>query len=155
MPYEGVSFEPIYRVGYFAAIGLAIVLIAIFQPLTKPPPANPRAYGCYIADAAPSIRLDQSGMNILQAGFPRIKFHLERHKTGITLTADALIQAIKSDGKYVYSMYSPGEGWYLDFCHIVNGRYYGEFDENKLAMFTMLTQDGNEIVYAKTVPAKC
>jgi len=30
-------------------------------------------------------------MEILQNGFPRIGFHLERHKTGIALTAEAPI----------------------------------------------------------------
>ena len=52
-------------------------------------------------------------------------------------------------------MYSPGEGWYLDFEHVVNGRYYGEFDENKLTKFTMLAQDGRDIIYSKSSPSKC
>lgn len=155
MPYEGVNYEPLYKAGYFAAIGSIVLLIAVFQPLAQPPPNNARAYGCYVADAAPSIRLDQEGMHILQTGFPRIGYHLERHKTAITLTADAPIQAIPSAGKYLYSMYSPGEGWYLDFKHVVNGRYYGEFDETKLAMFEMLAQDGRYIIYSKSSPSNC
>lgn len=155
MSYKGVNYEPLYKVGYLAAIILAVVLIATFQPFAKPPPTNARAYGCYVADAAPPIRLDQEGMHILQAGFPRIGYHLEWHKTAITLTADAPIEAIPSGGEYRYSMYSPGEGWYLDFQHFVDGRYYGEFDETKLAMFAMLAQDGRNIIYSKSSSSGC
>lgn len=131
-------------------------MIAIFQPFAKPPPLNSKAYGCYVADGAPSIRLDESGMHILQKGFPLVPFHLERHKTAITLTADAPIQADWSDdNKYLYSMYHPGEGWYLDFQHIVDGKKYGEFDENRLSMFKMLAQNGVEILYSKALLDKC
>ena len=153
--YEGVNYEPLYKWGYYAAIAVAIAVVAIFQPFAKPPPPNSRAYGCYIADAAPAIRLDQSGMHILQKSFPRIGFHLERHKTAITLTADAPIQADLVNGRYQYSMYRPGEGWYLDFQHIVNGRRYGQFDEAQLSMFVMLARDGTELLYEKTSPDRC
>lgn len=153
--YEGVNYEPMYRWGYYAAIALVIAMFVIFQPSAKPPPPNSSAYGCYIADAAPPIRLDQLGMSILQKDFPRIGFHLERHKTAITLTADAPIQANFVNNRYLYSMYHPGEGWYLDFQRVENGRRYGEFDETQLSMFRMLARDGTEILYNRTSLDRC
>ncbi len=155
MSYKGVNYEPLYRWGYYAAIAVFVAVIAIFQPFTKPPPPNSRAYGCYVAYTAPSIRLDKNGMNILQKGFPRVAFHLERHKTAITLTADAPIQANWSGSRYIYSMYHPGDGWYIDFQHVVDGKRYGEFDETQLSMFAMLARNGFEIIYSKASPAKC
>lgn len=94
-------------------------------------------------------------MDIMQPGFPPIDFHLERQKTGITLTADAPIQADWSGNRYFYSMYHPGEGWYLDFQHFVDGKRYGEFDETRLSMFAMLARNGVDIVYKKAMPIKC
>lgn len=155
MTYRGINYEFRLRWGYYVAIAFAIAIAAFFRVVAQPPPSNSMAYGCYVADAAPSIRLDQNGMSILQVGFPRIGFHLERHKTAITLTADAPIQAVRSGDRYVYSMYHPGVGWYLDFQHVENGRRFGEFDETRLSMFEMLARDGTDILYNKMSPAKC
>jgi hypothetical protein len=153
--YAGINYEPLYRWGYYAAIALAVAGIAIFQPFAKPPPPNSAAYGCYTADAAPAILLDQKGMSILQQGFPRIPFHLERHKTAITLTADAPIQADLVRDRYIYSMYHPGEGWYMDFQHVEGGRRYGQFDERQLSMFEMLARNGTDIIYRKEPVETC
>ena len=155
MSFEGVNYEPVYKVGYIAAIGLAIALIAIFQPFARPEPASSRAYGCYISDVAPSIRLDQSGMTILQPGFARFGYHLERHKTSITLTADAPIQADRVGERYVYSLYHPGVGTFLNFYHVKGGRKYGQFDETKLSSFAMLANDYTELNYRKAAPGEC
>ena len=155
MPYEGVNYEPIYRVGYFAAIGLAIASIAIFQPFAKPEPTNSRAYGCYVSDAAPSIRLDRTGMTILQPDFAQIPYHLERHKTAISLAADAPIQANRSGTRYTYSLYHPGIGEFLDFHHVVDGHQYGQFDETQLSSFSMLANDYVELTYNKASPGNC
>lgn len=155
MPYEGVNYEPIYRLGYFAAIGLAVASIAIFQPFAKREPVNSRAYGCYVSDAAPSIRLDRAGMTIFQPDFAKIAYHLERHKTGITLTADAPIQANRSGRRYTYSLYHPGIGEFLDFYHVVDGHEYGQFDENHLSSFKMLANDYVELRYIKAPMEKC
>ena len=155
MSYKGVNYEPLYRWGYLAAIALTIAFVAIFQPFAKPPPPNSAAYGCYVADGAPSILLDPRGMSILQKSFPRIPFHLERHKTAITLTADAPIQADLVGSRYFYSMYHPGEGWYIDFQRVEGGRRYGEFNERQLSMFAMLARDGGEIIYNKAPFESC
>jgi hypothetical protein len=153
--YQGVSYEPLYKWGYYAAIALVIALIAIFQPSAKPPLPNSRAYGCYVADAAPSVRLDRDGMSILQSGFRRIGFHLERHKTAVTLTADAPIQAYRSGNRYYYSLYNPGIGTFLDFKRIENDHLYGQLDESQLSSFAMLANDGTEILYSKTSLDSC
>ena len=158
MAYENTNYEPLYQWGYYAAIAVAVAMIAIFQPFAQPALPNFRAYGCYTADTAPAIRLDQSGMKILQQGFPPVGFHLERHKTAIDpyRRCSYPSRLLSTTGeKYVYSMYHPGEGWYLDFQHIVNGKRYGEFDETRLSMFTMLARNGVDIVYSKAVMIKC
>lgn len=155
MPYESVNYEPVYRLSYFAAIGLAIASIAIFQLSDKPDPANSRAYGCYVSDAAPAILLDQTGMTILQPGFSRILYHLERHKTAITLVADAPIQANRSGNRYIYSFYHPGVGEFLDFHHVIDGHQYGQFDETQLSSFSMLANDYVELTYNKAPRGKC
>lgn len=155
MPYESVNYEPIYRLGYFAAIGLAIASIAIFQPFAKSEPANSRAYGCYVSDAAPSILLDRTGMTILQSDFSRNPYHLERHKTAITLVADAPIQVNRLNKRYIYSLYHPGVGEFLDFHHVIDGHRYGQFDETQLSSFSMLANDYVELTYNKAPPAKC
>ena len=94
-------------------------------------------------------------MSIRQRGFPGIPFHLERHKTAITLTADAPIQANPAASRYSYSMYHPGIGTFLDFQIIEGDRRYGQFDETQLSMFVMLAGDYHEIVYNKAPLERC
>lgn len=155
MSYKGSDYEPVYRWGYYAAIACIVLMVAVFQPFAKPEPVNSRAYGCYTAAGAPSIRLDNNGMAIMQKSFPVIKFHLERHKTGITLTADAPIQADANGGSYVYSMYHPGIGSFLNFYRDDAGHRYDVFDETQLTSFIMLARDGNEISYVKAGAGDC
>jgi hypothetical protein len=141
--------------------GMPIVLGLVLLLVTNAPPKplslkNKVAFGCYSAELAPPIRLDSSGMHILQPGFPAIPFHLERHKTGIAISADRPIQATAINGRFVYSFYEPGEGWYLDFFNVVNGQRYGVFDEAYLTEFTMLSRDtGKYLTYAIAPPSAC
>lgn len=153
--YESDNFDTLFGWGGFVAFGLALVGFAVFQPLAKPDPQNSAAYGCYVAEAAPSILLDSKGMSIRQRGFPVIPFHLERHKTAITLTADAPIKADVAAGRYLYSMYHPGIGTFLDFQKIEGGLRYGQFDETQLSTFVMLARDYHEIVYNKASLDRC
>jgi len=99
--------------------------------------------------------LAKNGMEIRQSGFPRIGFHLERHKTGIALTAEAPIVATPTNGRYVYSIVQPGEGWFLDFFKIIDGRRYGVFDQRELSQFTMLARDGVYLAYKRAGDASC
>ncbi|AKM10470.1 hypothetical protein [Croceicoccus naphthovorans] len=148
---------------FSAAIALCIVGIPIgFLALHKPTPApqNATVYGCYVGDLAPPILLDEGGMHILQPEFPTIPFHLERHKTGIVLTADAPIQARAADGRYVYSFYEPGIGTFLNFFQEVNGRRYGVYDVDDLSGFSMLPRtlvsgEAPFIEYAKASSETC
>lgn len=152
---ENVVFEPVVRWGAFAMVALIVAVIAIFHPVAKPDPPNSAAYGCYITDNAPSILLGESGMSIQQRGFLGIPFHLERHKTAITLVADAPIRGEIAAGRYLYFRYHPGAGRFLDFQKIEGGRRSGQFDETKLTMFSMVADDGNEIIYAKAPLTEC
>lgn len=136
-----------------AAVAAVFIMIAVFQPFAKPEPKAARTYGCYAADGAPAIRLDATGMHVLQKGFPRIPFHIERHKMAITLTADAPIRADRTDGRYLYSMYRPGIGTYLEFRRADDGA--GEFDEARLSRFVMTATDGTDLIYDRTSPDGC
>jgi hypothetical protein len=63
-------------------------------------------------------------MQIRQAGYPVIPFHLERSKTGIVLTADAAIRADKTANGYRFGMNERGIGWFMHFYRVENGRIW-------------------------------
>jgi hypothetical protein len=152
---KGNKFVPLFRWAFYGAIALIAISLTVLHLRRGPPPPNSAAFGCYVtADAAP-IRLDRDGMSIMQTDIPTIPYHLERHKTGIALTADAPIQAKPSEGRYSYSRYWPGGGWYLNFYKEKGHRRDGVFDETQLSRFTMLARDGKELSYEKARSEKC
>ncbi len=157
MAYEGgPNYERAGQVFYYlfvAAMLFAFGYIAL-KPRT-PDPSNSKAFGCYTAPGAPPILLNQQGMTIFQPTVMRIDYHLERHKTGIALTADAPIAAELVGDHYVYSIKPPGIGWYLDFFNVIGGHKYGVFDENQLRQFTMLARDGTYLPYRKSPSSAC
>ncbi|MBL8657022.1 MAG: hypothetical protein JNJ92_06640 [Altererythrobacter sp.] len=157
MSYQGgADYERAFRVAYgvFVVAMIGAVIYMTMRP-TRPPPANGKAFGCYTTANAPPISLDARGMIIHQSAPIRIGFHLERHKTGIALTADAPIEANPTQTGYIYSIRPPGIGWFMDFFHEVDGRSYGVFDENALRQFTMLARDGIYLPYRKADPVEC
>lgn len=155
MAYESTNYEPLFRWAYYLGIAAIFGGILLFQTHRSPPIPNSAAFGCYSDDSAAPIMLDKSGMHIQQAGFPSIAFHLERHKTGIALTADAPIEANPSGDRYAYSIRPPGEGWYLDFYKDIDGHRYGVFDQADLSRFTMLARDGTYLQYVKGPASAC
>lgn len=152
----GPNYERAFRVFYVLTVvtvlGMAIEMST--RPRPAPPPNN-KAFGCYATNDAPAISLDAEGMTIHQPAAIHIGFHLERGKTGILLTAEAPIAANPSQGGYTYSIKPPGIGLFLDFIREVKGRTYGEFDENELREFTMLTRDNVYLRYRKASPSDC
>ncbi|HEX8055281.1 MAG TPA: hypothetical protein VF481_01360 [Novosphingobium sp.] len=156
MPYDGGHNleEGLKVVGVIGAVGF--VLAALFLThKARPEPKNSLAYGCYTTDQAAPIVLSKRGMLILQHGFPLIGYHLERHKTGIALTAEKPIVARPAGPRYIYSIEYPGEGLYLDFFKVVDGQRYGVFEENHLSSFTMLARDGTDLLYRGAQSAEC
>jgi hypothetical protein len=153
---EGADYERAAQVLYGGFV-VVMVLAAIYLTLRPrtPDPSNSKAFGCYTTAAAPAILLNQQGMRILQLPPMRIGYHLERHKTGIALTADAPIAAEPDGTRYVFSIKPPGEGWYLDFFNVIDGHTYGVFDENELRQFTMLARDGTYLPYRKAPASAC
>lgn len=148
-------------------IALAVFLLFemstnLFEMSTKKPAhtiPNSAAYGCYHSDLAPSIRLDDEGMHILQEGFPTIPYHLERHKRGIALTADRPIQARANGERYEYSFYNPGVGTFLPF-YSVRGRSFGAFEADYLSGFFMYPRSfvsghSGYIVYVESASDDC
>lgn len=152
----GADYDRAGRVIYYLAVtAMAFVIIyAVIRPRT-PDLANSKAFGCYTTDAAPAILLNQQGMTIFEKAPIRIGFHLERHKTGIALTADAPIAAEPDGTRFMFSIKPPGEGWYLNFFNVIDGRSYGVFDENGLRQFTMLARDGTQLPYRKATENNC
>lgn len=139
------------------ALALVVTFFAYFWFGRSPPAPLPNStvYGCYEAQDSPSIRLDASGMQILQSDFPRIGFHLELHKTGYDLTADAPIRADWTGSGYRYSIERRGIGWFLPFYRIEGDKTYGVFEPSLLSGFQMLANDGNSLNYTPIDDAKC
>ena len=155
MAYKGTGYELDLRWLYLASAAAMIGAFVFLRPKPVPPPENAVAFGCYVTPSSAPIKLAADGMTIMQEGFPRIGFHLERHKTGIVLTAEALIVARPDNGRYVYSIAQRGEGLYLDFFRIDGGRSYGVFDERELLQFNMLASDGVYLPYRRDVDSVC
>ncbi len=155
MAYQSRDYESDMRWLYYAAAIIFVLGFLFFRPKPLPNPANSMAFGCYANPLAPSIKLDAQGMTIFQKEFPRIRFHLERHKTGITLTANAPISADHVEGRYLYSIDRKGEGRYLNFYTVISDRRYGVFDDSSLNGFTMLAEDGVYLPYQKSQIAQC
>jgi len=143
---------------WLPAVGLVAVMIVLviqFMREPIPPPPNASAFGCYATVTAPSILLDESGMHINQEGFPKIGFHLERHKQGIALTAEAPIYAEAGPEGYQYSVASRGIGKFLSFYKVIDGKLYGIFEADELELFRMLAEDGRNLPYERTDQARC
>lgn len=153
----GVNYECAFKMAYgiffVSMLLLGIYLIDFKKRIPNPP--NNKAFGCYITDQSAPILLNKEGMTILQSPPMQIGYHLENHKTGIALTADAPITAQPNDSRYTYSIERRGVGWYLDFFNEIGGRRYGVFDENELQQFTMLATDGRYLSYHKGSPTDC
>ncbi|WP_404478937.1 hypothetical protein [Novosphingobium sp. BL-52-GroH] len=156
MPYDaGTKLEG--NLKFIGLIGMALFIgAALFLgPKPKPDPLNHLAYGCFASKSAPPIRLEANGMIIEQKNFPIIGFHLERHKTGIALTAERPISADASASGYRYSIDKRGSGKFLNFYKVINQETYGVFDETDLHSFRMLANDGQYIAYSRADPAEC
>lgn len=155
MAYKGIDYEFGLRWVCVAGTAALIGAVLFLRPKPMPPPKNATVFGCYTASLGPPIILTEDGMKILQSGFPRIGFHLERHKNGIALTAEVGIAAKPIGGRYVYNIVQPGKGLYLYFFKIIDGRRYGVLDERELSQFTMLSTDGIYLSYKKTSGTSC
>ena len=156
MAYKGgADYERTLQVLYgIAAVAFVVGVLLLAKP-TQPDPPNSKAFGCYTSAQAAPILLNQQGMAILQPDEIKIRYHLERHKTGIALTVDAPIAAERAGNRYMFSIKPPGVGWYLDFFNVINGETSGVFDENALQQFTMLARDGNYLPYRKASERDC
>lgn len=94
-------------------------------------------------------------MQIVQNGFPSIGYHLERHKTGYVLTADAPIRADWTGSSYRYSFEGRGIGKFLPFYRVQGGQIYGVFEPSLLSSFQMLANNGNRLNYSRADDTKC
>lgn len=132
-----------------------IVAYLIWSPAPPKAPVNASVLGCYTTPNSPSIKLDAAGMHIRQSGFPPIDYHLENHKTGIALAADAPIRADRSGAGYRFGINQRGIGLFLPFYRERGGRTYGVFDPAELEGFRMLAADGRWLNYQPADEASC
>jgi len=135
------------------ALGFGVFLL--FRSPPPDPPANGEVFGCYSASEAPDILLDEAGMHVRQGGFSSIGFHLERHKTGIALVAEAPIRADFTAEGYQFAINRSGIGLFLPLFREQDGRTYGMFDQRLLEGFQMLASDGAWLNYRRADAAKC
>lgn len=143
---------------FFRIMPIGVVIVLVYAlwaaPEPKPPPENSAVFGCYLADDAPPILLNEEGMQIMQEGFLRIGYHLVSRR-GLKLTAEAPISANLTTDGYRYSINERGAGTFLDFYKVINGKVYGVFDEQDLGPFRMLAMDGRYLPYREASMSHC
>jgi hypothetical protein len=138
-----------------AVVALGAIAYVLLSSDRDPALPNATVFGCYVAPNSPAILLNASGMHVRQEGYPTIPFHLERHKTGIALTADKPIRADNTGNGYRFGVDRRGSGWFMDFYRVQDGRTYGVFDERDLEGFQMLASDGEYLNYDPADAARC
>ncbi len=137
-------------VGLPIGVAVALGIYLLINPEPEPPPKNDAAFGCYAANNAPPIRLDNTGMHILQDGIGTIGYHLEVQKTGIVLTAERPIQAQLVGSFYRFSIAERGIGMFLPFFRDGTDTRYGVLEGNNLHSFEMITDESNYLLYRET-----
>lgn len=149
---RGFNWMPI---GLVIGLVLGLSLFLIYKPEPKSPPINATAFGCYIADKAPAIQLDDAGMHIRQDGIATIGYHLDVQKTGIVLVAERPIEAQLVMSAYRFSIADNGEGKFLRFFRDGGDTRYAVLDDKALQSFEMVTNEGNYLLYRKAEPDIC
>jgi hypothetical protein len=136
---------------------LAPLLLAYiwFRPASQPPPKNDSVFGCYTSPNAPKVRLDSKGLQVLQAGFPTIGFHLERLKSGLVLTAESPLRVELRASDYEFAIDRNGIGVFMPFFRVVGDQVYGVLEAGDLEGFRILAQDGRWLPYRPSSSADC
>lgn len=136
---------------------LAPILLASIwlRPAPHPPPQNNTVFGCYTSPNAPKIRLDSKGLQVLQAGFPTVGYHLERMKDGLVLTAESPLRAELRNSGYEFAIDRKGIGVFMPFFRLAGNHVYGVFEDGDLEGFRMLAQDGRWLPYRPSSSADC
>lgn len=126
-----------------------------FKPSTRPPLSNALAFGCYSIGNGPNVRLAADGMHILQPGFPKIGYKIERSKQGVVLSVDQPIDAYLTASGYRFTIAGTSTGRYLPFYRMQGGRWYGVFEVADIDRFRMTTKDGTSIVFEPVQAQNC
>ncbi len=126
-----------------------------FKPSPPPPLPNTLAFGCYSTGDGPKVRLDADGMQVLQSGFPRISYHLERSKQGIVLSVDAPIDVEQTASGHRFMLAGTGAGRYLPFYRLVNGQWYAVFQAADIERFRMASRNGSSVVFEPVPTGHC
>jgi hypothetical protein len=132
------------------AMPVAFGIFSFTRSEPQVPPPNSVAFGCYAANDAPLIRLDDTGMHIRQDGIGTIGYNLEVHKTGIVLAAERPIHAQLVGRSYRFSIAKRGIGLFLPFFRDGGDERYGVFEGNNLHSFEMITDESNYLLYRET-----
>lgn len=135
------------------AIGLGAWLA--FKSPPPPPPKNASAFGCYTSSNSAPILLSAEGMMTQQPDFPKMRFRLEMHKTGIALVTGRPIALALSQGRYIFSIKSRGTGTYLPFYRQGGDSRYGVFDEDELSSFSVIADDSQSVLYSRSPESDC
>lgn len=148
------EFSKFFRI---VPLVLAPLLLAYiwFRPAPQPPPKNDSVFGCYTSPNAPNVRLDSKGLQVLQAGFPTVGFHIERLKGGLVLTAESPLRAELRDSEYEFAIGRKGIGVFMPFFRIVSDQVYGVFEDGDLESFRILAQDGRWLPYRPSSSSDC
>jgi hypothetical protein len=137
------------------ATPVAVGIFWFTRPEPQDAPPNSVVFGCYAANNAPPIRLDDTGMHIRQDGIGTIGYHLEARKTGIALAAERPIHAQLDGNFYRFSIAKRGTGMFLPFFRDGGDARYGVFDGNNLHSFEFITDESNYLLYRETDSGIC
>ncbi len=155
MDIEKTEFDWFFQL-LTVGLGVSLIFYVLFvAPEPRSPPANRLAFGCYMTADGPPILLNQAGMHVMQDDFPPIGFHLERHKQGIVLAAEAPINASGTQPGYHFGISERGVGKLLSFFKVVDGEVFGVFEESELGGFRMPAKDGRYLPYRKEEALIC
>lgn len=140
--------------GLIAATAVALALFVSFNE-TKDEPRNGLAFGCYQAVEAPNILLDERGLQVLQPGFPRMDFRVEKAKAGIFLNPMKAVIVEKVGSRNLFGIGSRKQMKSFGFFRQGPDGRYPVFDENRLNSFTISTVDAEVLAFERVSTAKC
>lgn len=157
MPYEAAA-DPertMKRWAPFAVFGFGAILISfvVFKEPTGPP-SNGAAFGCYISNNRPPIRINASGVQVMDAKTPVVPFRLEWHDEGITLWPEnRFILVDRPEGGSFQVEDKPGQA--ITFVTVVDSAVYPDVDAANLNAFQFFTSEGIRAGYSRTASEAC
>jgi hypothetical protein len=134
---------------------LGISLFLLFKPNPPPLPAHASVFGCYVAENAPAIMIDDAGINVRQIDAPTVKFRIGRHKIGIHMDPEESISLQNSSKGYRFSFDSERQSLYWPFFRFVGNTRYSVRDENEIGGIAIVSDEGSIVLFSRSDAGAC